>query len=166
MENKEIRLTLLVLTLIALSAVVPCWDHFPSESGSGSRGFAAAAHSQAVAGEPDYPQLPSSGKKCWIGADYYFIYQFDKRPQMGMAILKIQLFDKSGKRVTDLDILGDYGMPSMRGAHDSGDQPFKLNKKGDYLLPVNIVMAGEWEVKLTFLKGNKAIHRGSFKFTV
>ncbi len=27
---------------------------------------------------------------------------------------------------------------------------FKLNKKNDYLLPIHIVMPGEWEVKLTF----------------
>ena len=30
----------------------------------------------------------------------------------------------------------------MSGAHDSGEVPFKLNRKGDYLLPVNIVMPG------------------------
>lgn len=158
MYKKKAWLIVLALAFIPAAVLAQQGAH---QSHGAAQG--AAAQSQAAA---DYPQLPGFGKKCWIGEDYYFIYQFDKRPQMGTAILKIQLFEKSGKRVTDLDILGNSGMPSMRGAHDSGDQPFKLNKKGDYLLPVNIVMAGEWEVKLTFLKENKAIYRGSFRFTV
>jgi len=114
----------------------------------------------------DYNPLPGFGKKCPIGENYYFIYQFDKRPQIGTRILKVELFDKSGKRSTKFNIAGNSGMPAMKGAHDSGDQPFKLNKKGDYLLPVNIVMPGEWEVKLTFSEEKQVIYRGSFKFTV
>jgi len=57
-------------------------------------------------------------------------------------------------------------MPSMGRTHDSGEVLFKLNKKGDYLLPVNIVMPGEWEVKLSFSKDKRVIYRGSFKFNV
>ena len=57
-------------------------------------------------------------------------------------------------------------MPSMRGAHDSGEVPFKLNKKGDYLLPVNVVMPGEWEVKLVFMKDKEPVFRGRITFKV
>jgi hypothetical protein len=57
-------------------------------------------------------------------------------------------------------------MPEMKGAHDSGEVPFKLNKKGDYLLPVNVVMPGEWEVKLVFLKGKEPVYRGRITFKV
>ncbi len=41
-----------------------------------------------------------------------------------------------------------------------------MNKKGDYLLPVNVVMPGEWEVVLNFLKDKKPIYTGSVRFNV
>jgi hypothetical protein len=116
--------------------------------------------------EPEFKDLPKAGKKCWIGEVYYFVYEFDRTLKMGTAILKIQLFDKDGKRVTDLDITGQSEMPSMRGAHDSGEVAFKLNKKGDYLLPVNIVMPGDWEVRLTFSRTKIVIYRGRIVFDV
>jgi len=115
---------------------------------------------------PEFKDLPKAGKKCWIGEVYYFIYEFDRTPKMGPAILKIQLFGKDGKQVTALDITGRSDMPSMRGAHDSGEVAFKLNRKGDYLLPVNIVMPGDWEVQLTFSRTKIVIFRGRLLFDV
>jgi len=126
-----------------------------------TQGFA-----QAQSQEPVYNELAGSGKKCPIGQDYYFIYEFDQTPKMGTAILKIRLFDGRGNRTTELTIKGQSDMPSMRGAHDSGEVLFKLNRKGDYLLPVNIVMPGEWEVRLVFLKGEDVIYRGFLRFNV
>ena len=126
----------------------------------------AAALSEAKEAPPVYNPLPGAGQKVWIGQEYYFVYSFDKKPQMGTVILKIQLFDKDGKRSTSLSMTGDCGMPSMGSAHDTGPQPLKLNKRGDYLLPLNIVMPGEWEVKLNFLKDKKGIYYGSLKFKV
>ena len=116
--------------------------------------------------EPEFKDLPKAGKKCWIGEVYYFLYEFDKTPKMGTAILKIRLFDKDGKQVTDLEIIGQSDMPSMKGAHDSGEVAFKLNKKGDYLLPVNVVMPGEWEVLLTFSRTKVVLFRGRLTFSV
>ena len=107
-----------------------------------------------------------AGQKHWIGEDYYFVYNFDKRPQMGTIIMKIQVFTKEGKQDTSLEITGDTDMPSMKGAHGTGNQLFKMNKKGDYLLPVNVVMPGEWEVVLNFLKDKKPIYTGSVRFNV
>jgi hypothetical protein len=107
-----------------------------------------------------------AGQKHWIGEHYYFVYSFDKRPQMGTIIMKIQVFTKDGKQDTSLEITGDADMPSMKGAHNSGNQLFKMNKKGDYLLPVNVVMPGEWEVVLNFLKDKKPIYTGSVRFNV
>ena len=127
---------------------------------------APIALAEAKEAPPAYNPLPGAGQKVWIGQEYYFIYSLDKKPQMGTVILKIQLFDKQGKQSTSLSITGDSGMPSMGSAHDTGSQPFKLNKRGDYLLPLNIVMPGEWEVKLTFLKDKAAIYYGSLKFKV
>lgn len=116
--------------------------------------------------EPVFEELPGPGKTCRIGETYTFTYEFDKTPKMGMAVLKIQLFDMNGKRTTALEITGRSDMPSMSGAHDSGEVLFKLNRKGDYLLPVNIVMPGEWEVRLVFSSNKEAIFRGRFKFNV
>jgi hypothetical protein len=107
-----------------------------------------------------------AGQKYWIGEQYYFIYDFDKKPQMGTIIIKIQVFSKDGKQDNSLEITGSADMPSMKGAHSSGEQLFKMNKKGDYLLPVNVVMPGEWEVVLNFLKDKKPIYTGSVRFNV
>jgi len=82
------------------------------------------------------------------------------------VIMKVQVFNSQGEKDTSLEVLGDSGMPSMRGAHETGDQPFKLSQKGDYLLPVNIVMPGDWEIRLTIKKDGKVIFRGSYKFDV
>ena len=116
--------------------------------------------------EPVFTDLPGAGKKCSIGDSMYFTYKFGKKPKLGTAILKVQLFDKTGARVTSLDVVGMSDMPAMRGAHDSGEMAFKLNKKGDYLLPVNVVMPGEWEVKLVFMKDKSPVFRGHITFKV
>ena len=112
--------------------------------------------------EPVFEELPGPGKTCRIGETYTFTYEFDKTPKMGMAVLKIQLFDMNGKRTTALEITGRSDMPSMSGAHDSGEVLFKLNRKGDYLLPVNIVMPGEWEVRLVFSVEQRSHLQGAF----
>ncbi len=109
--------------------------------------------------------LPGEGKKIWIGKDYYFTYQFDKKPQLGTVILKIELHDTNGDRNTALKITGDAGMPSMP-YHDTGEIAFQMNKKGDYLLPVNVVMPGDWQVKLNFFKDAQSIFKGNIRFDV
>ena len=123
----------------------------------------------AVSGQAEetksYEPLPGAGKKIEIGTDYSFTWQFNKNPQLGMVILKIQLFDKDGRQDTSLKITGDSGMPSMHH-HDTGEKEFKLNKKGDYLLPVDVVMPGEWAVKVIFYKNGQAVYRGIIKFDV
>ena len=116
--------------------------------------------------QPVYPQMPAPDNKVMIGKDYYFVYSFDKKPKMGTVILKVEIYKMDGKKDTNLQITGDTGMPSMKGAHDTGDRPFKLSQKGVYLLPVDIVMPGDWEIRLTFLKDGKVIFRGSHKFNV
>ena len=117
-------------------------------------------------GEPVFQDLPKSGKKCWIGEVNYFIWEFDKTPKMGTSILIIKLYDKDGTQVSDLTVTGRSDMPSMRGAHDSGDVAFKTNKAGSYLLPVNVVMPGDWEVRLTFSRNGIVIFRGRITFDV
>jgi hypothetical protein len=117
-------------------------------------------------GEPEFKDLPKAGEKCWIGEVCYFVYAFDQTPKMGTTILKLRLFDRDGRQISDLDITGRSDMPAMRGAHDSGDLAFKLNKSGDYVLPLNVVMPGDWEVRLTFSRNKVVVFRGRLTFAV
>jgi hypothetical protein len=110
--------------------------------------------------------MPGPGKKVPLPGGYYAIYGFDKKPKLGMLVVKVEIFSQDGKKDTSFELKGDAGMPSMKGHHDTGDQPFQLSKKGDYLLPVNIVMPGDWEIRLTFLKNGKVQFQGSYQFDV
>lgn len=110
--------------------------------------------------------LPAPGKKISINENLYFIYEFSEKPKLGTVILKIHIYDKDGSQLTPFTIKGRSDMPSMRGAHDSGEQEFQVNKYGNYLLPIHIVMPGEWEVQLNFYEGEKLVFSGSFKFHV
>ena len=121
--------------------------------------------STAQKSEPVYLEMPGQGKKVQMNENLYFKYSFDKKPKLGTVILKVEVFNKKGKRDTTLAVTGHSGMPSMKGAHDA-TSGFKLNKKGAYLMPVNIVMPGEWEIKLELRKGTEAPYRGYFRFKV
>jgi len=115
---------------------------------------------------PAYLPMPGPGKKVPIGSDHYLMYSFDKKPKLGTVIMKVEIFTKEGKKETSSEVKADAGMPSMKGAHDTGDRRFKLSQKGDYLLPIDIVMPGDWEIRLTLLKEGKVIFRGSYRFDV
>jgi len=139
-------------------------------SGLASETFLPAAVPQAGTAikpaEITYQPMPKTGKKYDLGEGNYAVFDFSERPKMGTVILKIQVFNKKGEQITPYLIKGRSDMPSMRGAHDSGDIEFKLNRKNDYLLPVNIVMPGDWEVRVTFFKDGKPVYYGSITFDV
>ena len=116
--------------------------------------------------QPQYPPMPGPGKKVSIGNDYYLVYGFDKKPKLGTVIMKVEVFAKDGKKDTSFELKADSGMPSMKGAHESGDRPFKLSKKGDYLLPIDFVMPGDWEIRVTVSKEGKVIFRGSYQLDI
>jgi hypothetical protein len=154
MLSKRIK----VLAMTVLAAWVLCNPTIQDDR------YAPTAAS--LAAEKGSGEALKAGKKHWIGNDYYFIYSFDKKPQLGTVILKIELFAENGQKERSLEITGNADMPSMKGAHSSGHKPFKMNKKGDYLLPVNVVMPGDWEVELNFLEDKKVIYTGSVRFRV
>jgi hypothetical protein len=110
--------------------------------------------------------MPAPGKKVPLGDGYYLIYGFDKKPKLGTAIMKVEIFTANGKKDTSFEVKADAGMPSMKGAHETGDKTFALSKKGDYLLPIPIVMPGDWEVRFTFSKNGKVVLRGRYNFDV
>lgn len=111
-----------------------------------------------------YQALPKPGEKIPLDADCYFTYGFDKQPKLGMTIMRVEIFSRDGKRDTSFVVKGDADMPSMRGAHASGEKEFSLSAKGVYLLPVRLVMPGDWEVTFTFLKKGKVVYRGAYLF--
>jgi hypothetical protein len=148
------------LTLIGLAALVLA-AAFPAVLAA-----IPARPSQAAQADIVWTPVPSSGKKCPINEAYYFKYEFSQKPKMGMVILKVQFFDKNNDQVVPFKATGRSDMPSMRGAHDSGDVEFRLNKKNDYLLPVNVVMPGDWEIRVVFLLNGRAVFHGSIRFDV
>jgi hypothetical protein len=125
---------------------------------------------QAAAGKTpghiDWVPVPGPGKKVKINDDYVFTYEFSQKPQMGTVILIIKVYDKNGAQVVPFSIIGRSDMPSMRGAHDSGDVAFRTNRVNNYLMPVNIVMPGDWEVRVTFSLNDKSVFHGSIRFDV
>ena len=125
-----------------------------------SPGFAAPF----LGGPVVYQPLPKPGEKVTIDTDHYFTYGFDKQPKLGAAIMKVEIFTRDGKRDTSFVVKGNADMPSMRGAHASGDTDFSLSKKGVYLLPVQLAMPGDWEIRFTFVKAGKTVYRGSYRF--
>ncbi len=112
----------------------------------------------------DFITLGKPGGKIALGAGHYFVYGFTKPAKIGTAIMKVEIFTRDGKRDTSFIVKGDADMPSMRGVHSTGDKDFALSKKGDYLLPIPLVMPGDWEVRLTFLKEGKKVLRGAYLF--
>jgi len=115
---------------------------------------------------PVFSPMADPGKKVPVGNGYYLIYGFDKKPKLGTVIMKVEVFSADGKKDTSFQLSADAGMPSMKGAHETGDRPFALSKKGDYLLPVSIVMPGDWEIRLTVSKDGKVLLRGRYNFDV
>jgi nitrous oxide reductase accessory protein NosL len=129
----------------------------------------AAAHEDVApprTSQNIYQLLSKPGEKNQLGTDHYFIFGFDKQPKIGVAIMRAEVFSRDGKRDTSFVVKGDADMPSMRGAHSSGDKDFSLSAKGVYLLPVRLVMPGDWEVRFTFVKKGTAVLRGAYLFDV
>jgi hypothetical protein len=158
---KFIIFLLVVFSLLYLPFSAECQQAHKVKHGTD---VAAASGTEKA---PAYLPMPGPGKKVpIIGTDYYLIYGFDKTPKLGTVILKVEIFNKDGKKDTSMEVKADAGMPSMKGAHDMGEQPMKLSNKGDYLIPINIVMPGDWEVRLTLSKDGKVILRGSYPFNV
>ncbi len=131
---------------------------------SGVYADSTAAAPPLPAAKADFRKLPKPGEKIPLDSDYYFTYGFDKKPKLGTAIMRVEIFSRDGKRDTSFVVKGDADMPSMRGAHAAGDKEFSLSSKGVYLLPVRLVMPGDWEVTFTFLKKGKAVYRGAYLF--
>jgi hypothetical protein len=159
MKYRSIAAALLIAFLVCAAGSAAA----PASSTASLQDQASAAKTP---GHIDWIPVPGPGKKFKLNDDYSFTYEFSQRPQMGTVILIIRVTDKNGGQVLPYGISGRTDMPSMRGAHDSGDVQFRTNKANNYLLPVNIVMPGDWEVRITFSLNDNAVFYGSIRFDV
>ncbi len=110
--------------------------------------------------------IPGPKKAHWIDREHYVTYEWNKRPKIGTYILLVNVFDKDKKRVDNLILTADAYMPSMKGSHDTGDKAMKLNKKGQYVIPVYFMMLGDWEIELKFSKGNNRFANAYVKLDI
>jgi predicted small lipoprotein YifL len=147
--------SLTVLSILTLLAA--CGGKEPGKSLPAAP---AAAAVQAGGG-----QLAAEGGKNALPDGGWFTWNFSEKPKLGMVVVKVRLFDKNGAAVKNCEVVGESGMPSMR-YHDSGKVKFQLNKKGDYLLPVDVVMPGEWQVTIRLNRDGKEIYAGKVVFSV
>jgi len=111
-------------------------------------------------------ELAGYNKTNMLTDQYYFTYSFAKKPKMGTSILKVNIYDKKKKISDDFEVYAVSDMPSMRGAHASGDVKLKPNKKGELLVPVNFVMPGIWEIELKFVKDGKQVQNSYFELKI
>lgn len=125
---------------------------------------APPVHAAPTTDKLQFRALPKPGQRVLLDGNSYFVYGFTKAPKLGMCIMKVEIFRRDGSRDTSFSVKGDADMPSMRGAHATGDKEFSLSAKGMYLLPVNLVMPGDWEVRLSFAKNGQTILRGAYLF--
>jgi hypothetical protein len=123
-----------------------------------------SATETGISQKPVFAPMPDPGKKVPIGDGYYLIYGFDKKPKLGMIIMRVEIFSEQGKKDTSFEVKADSGMPSMSGAHETGEQTFTMSKKGVYLHPINLVMPGDWEIRMSVLKQGKVVFRGRYNF--
>ena len=126
---------------------------------------AMSADRSAVPPPVTLPDLTPQGEKNMLPGGGWFTWKFSEKPKLGAVIVKVQVFDKDGKQGTPYTITGDSGMPEMP-AHDANGVIFQLNKKGDYLMPVNIVMTGEWRVIIKVKTDKTEIYAGKAIFSL
>lgn len=138
------------------------WGVIAFSLGVSAPGLVSSA--PAPAAKAGYQPLAKPGEKIALDGDSYFIYGFEKQPKLGVAIMKVEIFNRIGKRDTSYVVKGDADMPSMRGAHSDGEKAYSLSAKGAYLKPVRLVMPGDWEVTFVFEKKGKVVFRGAYLF--
>ena len=116
---------------------------------------AIIAIAMAVAGcgaqQSQESEMAIGSQEIAISSEYVIKYEWPEKPKVGSYTLKINLVDKAGAAVEDAEVVVDYDMPSMRGAHAT-TEAMKRNAKGDYLLPINFVMPGDWEIVVSAIK--------------
>lgn len=159
--KRIISIPLSVLALFAATQQAPAQHNCGHCPAAKSCPSSTAQADTAKPPEIVYQKLPGPGKRVAIGDNYYFSFNFDKTPKVGVVVLKVQVYSniKKGARVKDFEITGLSGRVSREDAGLAEGQ-FKLNRLGDYLLPVNFTAKGDWEVRLILRKDGKPMYYG------
>lgn len=137
---------------------------FVLAAGLGATLPAFAGGPAAAAAKVPAPLAAEGGKNPLPGGGW-FTWKFDKKPRLGALFVKVQIYNKDKEKDTSYEVTGESGMPSMP-YHDTGAIKFQLNKKGDYLLPVDVVMAGEWRLVIRIRKAGKEVAAGKVDYSV
>lgn len=173
-EGSDARPVMSRVSMVAFASRADAEAYLKDHGGRIMAFAAALASERARAGLPPAPAedapvftpMPRPGKKVVVDKDLWLTYDFDRKPSMGTVILRVELFDAKGKQVTSPQVLGDADMPSMKGAHTMGNKEMRRNRKGVYLLPVDIVMPGDWEIYVTIVRDGRVVFRGSHAFDI
>lgn len=136
-----------------------------SFSACGSKEPPPQERSAAVPARSGPAVLPAQGDRISLPDGGWFTWEFTEKPKIATVIAKVKVFASDGSRAASYGVIGEYGMPSMR-YHDSGPVEFKLNKRGDYLLPVEIVMPGEWQLTIRVKDEKEVIYEGQLLFGI
>jgi hypothetical protein len=148
--------TLVLFPLLFMPFLAGCGGQDPQPDGSAAQPSAAASGPSVLA---------ASGERISLPGGAWFTWEFTEKPKLGTVIVKVKAFMADGSRSTSYAIAGESGMPSMR-YHDSGTVDFKLNKRGDYLLPVDVVMPGEWQLTIKVKTGEQEVYEGKVIFNI
>jgi len=152
--NKTALLVIMVMMLLPLAVWAQCGSCSSHETKSSVKESTTSV------------TLPGYNKSVNLPDGMYFKYSFNKKPKIGTSILKVSVYDKKGRLSDDYAVYADADMPSMKGAHSTGEVKMKANKKGELLLPINFVMAGVWQVDLKFHKDGKQVFCGCFEVKI
>lgn len=98
--------------------------------------------------------LTRAGRKYQINQNLFIKFNWNQRPRIGNRILSVELLDSNNNKLTNLNVTANAYMPSMRGAHDTGDRPMQLNRNQRYSIPVHFMMLGDWEIEIKIRRGN------------
>lgn len=157
---KNLVLTTLMIIMLPLAIYAQCGNCNNHPTGN------AEPQTEMANAQPQKTLLASSGKLYSISKDYYVKYHWQTKPKIGTKLLIVELYNKDKKLSNALTVTANAYMPSMRGAHDTGHQAFKLNKNKAYVLPVNFMMLGAWELELKFNQGKSNIYTGYIQLKI
>lgn len=150
---KQIIVTLFTIALVLPATMWAQCDHCKNNAQHNPTAAITAQSQQVV-------KLGGAGKENALNEKCSFTYNFDKKPKLGTSIIKVVVTDAQKTIVKDYEVTANAYMPTMRGAHDTGEVKMKANKKNELLLPINFIMGGEWEIELKFWKNGKVIYTG------
>lgn len=110
--------------------------------------------------------LPKPGKTIQLSDGNEMTWEFADKVKMGPNVLKVTIEDKKKLDLKNYTIKANLDMPSMKGAHSSGAKKMILNKKGDFVTPMDFVMRGEWEVCIEIYYKDKLIMNGKYNLNL